>query len=226
MLDPKTNRWRALPPLPVHDTRTRTWLHAVSIGDGRFLAWAHWEFQKKTGSGSYELGGGTDLFRFDAEMNRWTAMPSAAGSIPDVREAFPSGAKVLVRGDGRSCFDCSGPPIPEISAWYDPATNRWTALPSDPLAPESFGADDLESIWTGAALWSFNPGTSIGSRSFHVEPGDASVFDAASRRWTRLRRAPSHCNTLPPVWAGREILFYCSANGRAGSADAYIPAPR
>jgi hypothetical protein len=227
VLDGKTHRWRALPPLPVHDTRTRAWIRAVSIGGGRFLGWAHWDYRKATAPNSYQLGGGTDLFRYDAKADRWTAVTAAVGAIPNVEEAFRAGNRVLVRGDTDTCFECTGPgPIPEISAWYEPATNRWTALPSDVLAPASFGADNLESIWTGAALWSFNQDSSIGGRSFHVEPGDASVYDAATRHWTRLSRAPSHCNTPHPLWTGSEILLYCSSNGRAGSADAYVPAPR
>jgi hypothetical protein len=225
VLDAKTDRWRALPPLPTHVGRNRTWLHAVSISDHQVLAWAHWETQKKLGPNSEQLSGGTDLFSYDANTNKWTALATAAGAIPNVQVAFWTGTDVLVRGDERTCFSCSGPgPLPEVSASYDPKTDRWTALPADVLAPPNFGADNLSSVWTGAALWSFNASSSIGGQSFSVEPGDASVYDTATGRWRRLRRAPTSCATDAPLWTGHEVVLYCPSSTGADSGLAYVPA--
>ena len=120
---------------------------------------------------------------------------------------------MIVRGDDRTCLSCSGPTQSEASASFDSTTNTWTPLPSDPLS----SADNLSSVWTGNALWSFDGAAEVGDS---VLPGDTSLYDATTGTWTRLPRAPGACGG-EPAWTGHEVLLVCpvvDSNALPGNA--------
>jgi hypothetical protein len=83
----------------------------------------------------------------------------------------------------------------------------------------------MTSAWTGAALFSFNPGAQIGP----IGPGDATVYDPTTDRWSRLQRAPFGCDgSTSPIWTGEHVFLYCphssAASGGSSSGLVYTPA--
>jgi hypothetical protein len=61
----------------------------------------------------------------------------------------------------------------------------------------------------------FDPRQTSDGSNDRLAPRQASVYDPASRRWTRLASAPFACtNLVDPVWA-EQVLIYCPS-GRAG----------
>jgi hypothetical protein len=161
-----------------------------------------------------------DMFAFNDVTGGWQRISASAAALPDVEDALRAGTVVYVRGISVNCGSCSRPPAPEATAIYDPHLNTWTPLPADPL-----GGDHLLSVWTGAALFSFNASGIYGL----TLPGDASIYDPTNNTWARAPRAPFSCDSMTdPVWTGRQILQYCPRppSGAAASHDglAYTPA--
>jgi hypothetical protein len=218
--DPVLNRWQHLVPPPPPHGHPLTWRAAVPAG-GRLLAWSEWATSRQIGPRTFTSSGGVDLFAYNEHTGRWRLVPGKPG-LPDVEEALWTGRSVAVRGITYNCGSCPGPFVPEATDLYTPDRNTWARLPPDPL-----GADHLLSVWTGAALFSFDPSEISGP----VAPGDASAYNLATRRWTRLPRAPAGCSTdQPPLWTGRQILMYCPRSGRGAHARhdglAFSPAHR
>jgi N-acetylneuraminic acid mutarotase len=213
--DPSTNRWQHIPaPVPPSG-------HALTLGlaaqvDGDLLAWSEWSTTTQTSNG-FTGTGGADLFAYSELTGRWRLIPNAAGALPDVEEVLSTGQQAIVRGITYYCGGCPGPALPEASDLYDPAQNRWTALPPDPVA-----VTGAVSAWTGAALFSFNPmgeASSPSNPSEDLVPGDASAYDLVTNTWQPLPAAPSGCNDgwpWSPVWTGAAVLIYCPPS--AGSA--------
>jgi N-acetylneuraminic acid mutarotase len=214
--DPSANRWQHIPaPVPPAG-HPLTWNTAIQL-DGELLAWSEWEINPAGGNPA----GGVDLFSYSEQTGTWALIPAAAGALPDVAEALSAGKLAVVRGSPYNCGNCPGPWVPEATDLYDPAGNGWTRLPTDPLTGGL-------AAWTGAALFSFNPGAEMASESdpsTDVVPGDASVFDPATNGWQRLPAAPwGGCdNGLPwaPVWTGQALILYCTSS-LASDRDGYV----
>ena len=219
--DPATDRWQILPTAVPPRGHPLTWDTAVQAGPGRLLAWSQWSSTKATGPGSTETSGGADLFVLDETTAKWHDVPTASGALPSIKTVLWTGDHAVVRGITYNCGACPGPFVPEATALYDPATNTWERLPPDPL-----GGDDMSSTWARSALFSFDSGfQTSGSAYGTVNPGDASLYDPASDRWTRLLTAPIGCDDSgPPIWTGRELLTYC-ASVASTAGRAYVPAP-
>jgi hypothetical protein len=108
-----------------------------------------------------------------------------------------------------SCAIC--PFLPEATAIYDPAAGVWSRLPTDPLA-----VPNLTSVWTGAALFSYNLGTKVDD----TPPGNVSAYDPVAQQWVGLPPAPFGCASYPAnmLWTGRAVLLYCSRTLPASTA--------
>jgi N-acetylneuraminic acid mutarotase len=209
---PALGRWQHIAPPAPPSGHPLTWRTAVWAGRQLF-AFSEWAKSRRTGPDAYSESGGVDLFAHSPDTGRWRLVPPSPGMLPDAEEVLLAGQLVVVRGSTYNCGLCPGPFVPEATNLFNPAANSWTRVPADPLA-----GDGLVSAWTGAALFSFNPGGEYGS----VRPGDASAYDVAARRWTRLPAAPFGCDTTQsPAWTGREVLFYCARppSGRGAGHD-------
>jgi hypothetical protein len=208
LYDPADRRWQHLDPPIAPDGHPLTWRAAVGA-DGQLLAWSEWASSRPLGAGNFTSAGGVDLFDYNEDTQRWRPVPGTPG-LPDVEQALWAGHAVAVRGITYNCGTCPGPFVPEATDLYHPERNAWTRLPPDPL-----GGDHLVSVWTGAALFSFDPSGQYGP----VHPGDASAYDPTTSRWTRLPRAPAGCGPdQAPAWTGRQILMYCPDLGTRGRA--------
>lgn len=200
LYDPTTARWSLIPsPLP-HDGHNLNWVASAAAGP-TVLAWSDWWQVHQAGPNTSSMSGGVDLFGYDPATAAWHYLAVGPQALPDVEDAIWTGQDLYTRGITYNCGPCPGPFVPEATAVYDPAANTWTRLPADPL-----GGDHLLSVWTGAALFSFNSSGIYGS----VGPGDASIYDPSTNTWTRTPGALFACDPpTDPVWTGQQILLYC-----------------
>ncbi len=198
--NPALNRWQHIAPPAPPNGHPLTWRAAVNAST-ELLAWSEWAQSRRTGPDTGTDSGGVDLFAYREDTGQWRLVPPAAGMLPDAEEVLWTGQFALVRGITYNCGVCPGPFVPEATDLYNPLRNTWTRLPPDPL-----GGSNLVAARTGTALFSFNPGGQFG----RVRPGDASVYDAKLRRWSRLPAAPFGCDTQDsPAWTGMQLLLYC-----------------
>lgn len=167
--DPATNRWRELPPMK----QARGGGGAVVIGDLLYVV--------DGGAQPYNVTGVKPpkplLEIFDFETETWsTATPPPVG-VHHVGVAVVDG-EIYMAGGRFGEEESSGEFVR-----YDPATDRWTRLPSLPQGPTSslgtvaaggkivvFGGDD-EAGWEDGGGW--------------VTPS-AWAFDPRTGRWQRL----------------------------------------
>ncbi len=143
-LDPATNTWRPLPPAPV---------------PARGLAAAIWSGHEVVLWGGV-VGAGTEVGKgaaYDPAANHWRALPLS----PLRARTLPAGVWtgrlfIVIGGSAGSVLPAPGPG----AAAYDPASNRWTALPAAPRYPPvlngpTFAADQRQdglAVWTGKAV--------------------------------------------------------------------------
>jgi N-acetylneuraminic acid mutarotase len=216
--DPSTEMWQHIAaPIPPHG-HPLAWQTAAEAGD-QVLAFSVWSKTRSLGSGRFSESGGVDLFAFDPTTNSWQLIPPRSNAVPAPEEALWTGHVLFVRG-GYVCPGCLLRIEPEVTDLYDPSLNSWTLISPDPLA----SSGDLSSVWTGEALFSFNPETEVGT----TRPGASSLYDPSTGRWSLLPTAPLGCNAGWPLeWTGRQILIYCPQFGSKGTSPAgliYTPA--
>ncbi|MGO9876500.1 MAG: Kelch repeat-containing protein [Acidimicrobiia bacterium] len=200
--DPATQRWQHVAPPETANNDPVSWAAALAIGGHRALAWSLWS-KRRFISAQSSTSGGVDLFTYDADTNSWTTAAQSPDNVAGETEGIWTGIYALVRGGPATCDGCLQPVMGfENTARYDPATNQWTTLATDPQFEGS-----LDSAWTGHALFSLAP------------TGNADVYDPTTDRWTRLRRAPIACDLgSATVWTGKEVLTYCPP-GYPNAAD-------
>ena len=221
--DPATNRWTAMAAPPIPAGRSLGWSAAVQAG-GRLIGFANWAVTSCAPNCTHDQYG-TDLFTSDAHGAAWTAVPDASGALSGVSEAFWTGTEVIARG-GLWCGGCVGTIRALLSAAYDPSGNSWSALPKDPIE-----WSQPVSVWTGAALLSFDAGGTANDGGVPtgaaLNPGDGSAYDPGGA-WTRLPSIPPGCgdggDIPPPVWTGHQVVMYCFATG-PNSSDGLVFTP-
>ena len=72
------------------------------------FAWSEWGAQRPFGTNGTEGTGGSEMLRYDAATNQWTARPRDTRAITSPEEAFWTGDRLLVRGD-MHLPDATGP---------------------------------------------------------------------------------------------------------------------
>jgi len=219
LYDPSTARWSLITSPPTQDGHNVGWVASVAVGP-TVLAWSNWSEVHRVGPNTSSMSGGVDLFGYDPATGAWRYRPVGPLALPAVEDAIWTGQDLYTRGITYNCGLCPGPFVPEATAVYDASANTWARLPADPL-----GGDHLLSVWTGAALFSFNPSGIYGS----IGPGDASVYDPSTNTWARTPGAPFACDSATdPVWTGQQVLLYCPRPASGGGAGhdglAYTPA--
>ena len=118
---------------------------------------------------------------------------------------------MLIWGGG-----CCGDALAEGAA-YNPATDRWTALPRSPLAGRH-----TDGVWTGTEMIMVGGQTADG-----VAFADAAAYNPATRSWRKLPSLPAPRYAATLTWTGREVLVV-GGKRRAGSvpyADGYAYNP-
>jgi len=145
---PATNSWRRIANLPV------PLIEDVAVWDGHEVLLV---------GGGTPRGGGLRLvthgFAYNPATNRWRRLPSMGqGRVGQV--AVWTGRQLLVWGGETSRAGVRVAPPRGVA--YDPAHNRWSALPTSPLR----GRVSPTAVWTGRQMIVWG-GQSIGNATPH-----------------------------------------------------------
>jgi len=213
--DPATNGWQRLPAptLPTHlpgwQVQRDGWQFA---GGGRTRPAARVvgvDARKQISPNGYQMGAGSDLFRYDEASNHWTALAPGPNAIDTPAYAFWIRGRLLVIGTAARPPLSQGPAQPEMTARYDPQTGKATRLRS--------GAVDQQmgSVWTGDAIWSLGYTASgrLGANDC-IRPVHGSVTQPRGHAvMFQQESAPVS------IWTGTSVLVWFSAR-------VYPPEPR
>jgi hypothetical protein len=217
--NPKTNRWRVLPRMPIPSHHDVAFTESLWIGT-RLLVWQFWEVPAATQPALGPQAAGVDMVSYDPRTNRWRTIPNRKNMPRGVTDPVWTGRDVIVPPSSVWC-GCVGLQGTEGGFRYDPRTNRWRPLAAGPLdnAPG-------RAVWTGRALVTINTSTTVvaGAGRDSLEPGDGAAYDPRTNRWYTLRRPPYALDDGAPaiVWTGRELLI---AQGPAPATGPVVVAP-
>jgi hypothetical protein len=222
--DPTSDTWRHIkaPDAPVGQ-QFLSWQVAVQAG-GQIVGLSSFEVN------SFEVGIGTDVFGYDETTLKWRWM-GTLDSVAAPEQAMWTGPDLrglIVRGGPRLSNKYRGPQTAKVTGIYDLETDKWTPIPDSPLGHDDpLAFDDPTSIWAGDALVSFDSDYAYRTGV----PGDASLYNPVSARWSVLRPAPFGCGASTSLlWTGQQIMAYCphrATDSRPASAGlVYTPAGR
>jgi len=128
-----------------------------------------------------------------------------SGSAVDCPPAARTGATLT--WDGRELLlvgggDAHRLTLPDAPLSYDPAANRWQALP-----PDGGGRVGHAAAWTGRRLLVWGGGQLRGGGFVPAARGAA--YDPATRSWSPLPLSPLRGRQSPTVvWTGRALLVW------------------
>jgi hypothetical protein len=196
--DPATNAWHRLPPVPSRPGWVTDDLNAVATPAG-IDAWVLWERDVSTTDGG-TVTSGVDLSRFDPATGRWNAVDLVQPKVTG--DPLWTGTEVIIPASQLFDGDVPGPEMPAADGWrMNPATDAWQKMPRGPV----YGLS-ASSIWTGAALLSFDSGLYSTGPTGTTYPGQAAVWNPTTGRWTRLPTAPNTGGGLSVVWTGSQLI--------------------
>jgi hypothetical protein len=203
--DPRTNQWHPLAPLPTQPSRTidKMTAAATPAGIDVWLYWEHVEVMSAKPPVTTETTSGISPLRLGPRSTAWQTIETAPPR--DVGLPLWTGRELIFPATRPFYgYGSSGPVVLNTAGWrMNPSTESLRRLPHGPV-------DDgnADSLWTGAALISFNTtGSSSGPDRAH-HPGEAAVWDPATNQWTRLPDAPFVSGEYPPsaIWTGSHLL--------------------
>jgi hypothetical protein len=206
--DPRTGRWRPLPPAPQAQAFTVTGDRAAVWTGRELLLWGGYTpVAGARADGLMRPGGG---LAYDPAAGRWRRLQPPPGlPLHRARPAGWTGQELLVVDDGAGEPHAGGG---LRGAAYDPAADRWRRLAA---SPRLGGGDRLERtfLWAGTRLlvWSFldRPGRAA-TAAGEPDEVDLWAYDPAADRWAVLA-SPSP-GTRPLLaraalaWTGSEVL--------------------
>jgi Kelch motif/Galactose oxidase, central domain len=102
---------------------------------------------------------------------------------------------------------------------YNPASNRWRALPRSPLA----GSQHPVGAWTGRELVIFVGGLDPDGKRWPARLARAAAYNPTTDTWRRIAPLPAPRGSASAVWDGREILVV-GGTGAESTGLAYDPA--
>ena len=146
--DPATDTWRRIAPLPApRDDATAVWdgREVILVGGYANATKMPWTLARRG-------------LAYDPAKNAWRTLPPMATGRMQFASAW-TGKRLLVWGG--TSMPGGGAPVkpqtPPRGSAYDPATNRWSALPASPLR----GCLDPTWVWTGRSLIVWGGGTGL-----------------------------------------------------------------
>jgi hypothetical protein len=208
--DPRTGRWRPVPPAPQ--------AQAFTVGDDRAAVWTGRELllwggdTPVTGARADGAMRPGDGLAYDPAAGRWRRLrPPPGVPLERARAAGWTGKELLVVDARAAELNATGGWL--RGAAYDPAADRWRRLAPSPRLPSG---ELLERtvLWAGTRLlvWSFLdwPGANATAAG---EPDEVALwgYDPAADRWTVL---PSPSARTRPLLA-RSALAWTGADALA-----------
>jgi hypothetical protein len=223
--DPGSDHWRLLSPGPLKGRIPLAW------------AWTGTELVLVGSKAAGRSAGLTDAAAYDPATDTWRALEAVPLRLNEGVGVWTGSELVLYGG----LLDGARRPTTRDDrakgAALDPVTGRWRVLPQAPLSEQA-----LVAAWTGEQMvaWdyrrraaAFDPatgtwtelldlpvdrgdclplGVAAGGRVFADHCGQMAVFDPAKGYWTRLRTPKGVSG--PPVWTGRNLLFWLGPTDR------------
>ena len=229
-LDPRTDRWRRLPPAPTGPPGLVAWTGRELIGWGGGCCG-----DASAGGAAYDPASNawrklarSPLAPSQGPVGAWTGRELilfVSGHDPDGRPA--GGARAAAYDPATDAWRVIAPPpaLRAAAVWdgdeillaggldehgapatdgyaYDPATNRWRVLPALPS-----GRAQASAVWTGTQL------LLVGDKA---EP--VLAYDPRLNRWSSLPH-PLRARSAPAaVWTGRELLLWDGSIGAGAGA--------
>jgi hypothetical protein len=193
--DPAANRWRALPRSPLAGSQ-----HPIGAWTGRELIVLVGDVDPDGKPWPARLARAA---AYDPASNTWRRLPP----IPQTRygaNAVWDGRELLVVAGAGPAPGGKPPPLARVGFAFDPATNRWRALP----AMEA-GRTDAAAVWTGSELLLWGGSSSRPGSSRITVPPHGLAFDPRTNTWSALPAAPLLGRTNPAaIWTGRQLLLW------------------
>ena len=205
--DPRTGRWRPVPPAPQ--------AQAFTVNDDRAAVWTGRElllwggYTPVTGARADGAMRPGDGLAYDPAAGRWRRLlPPPGVPLERAHAAGWTGTELLVVDAG------TWPPFADRlrGAAYDPAADRWRRLAPSPRLDRG---ELLERtvLWAGTRLlvWSFldRPGPAAAAPG-EPDTVDLWAYDPAADRWTVLASPSARTRPLLArsslAWTGSEIL--------------------
>jgi hypothetical protein len=210
--DSDADRWRPLPPAPRTDGHDVDAIVAAPAG-GRLYAVLQWHRTTRNADGSGSTVGGYDAASLDLARGAWSRSdppPTAAG----LTALLPAADQLLLPAAPYVMFGAHGPPQMDLHGLARDPSGTWRQLTHGP-------ADDLrgQSVWTGAALLTFNTGTYTSSGNSFSLPGNAAAWDPEADRWEPLPNAGWYADEPAAVWTGDTLLMWGSMYRVNGSSN-------
>jgi hypothetical protein len=199
-----TGRWQVITPA-VSRSHPPRFVDLADAG-GRLLLWSMWDRTAQTKDG-FSDHAGVDVLALGAQ-----------GTWRNVTGSWPQGQTVSapVATDDGLLFapgqiwcgiSCSPPYYSEPGYFANPATLARKTIPGGPL-----GQAGPVYVWAGDAIIAVNLGDQLTGPGINIRPGDLTLFDPATSRWTELPTVPGHPSlSVSPVWTGTELLTLTDA---------------
>jgi hypothetical protein len=207
--DPATNTWRRLAPIPDSLGGNLTASGSYAVWTGKvMLVWGFFGH-----GGGVHGGGSLAAATYDPAANSWTTGTAAPAQAPLFGDAFWTGKEMIVWGTSAGSGDSAG----QLEGFgYDPATGKWSTLPSSPLGRP--GRDSMLAVWTGRLL------VVGGGASTTALQKDAAAYNPVTGSWLRLPDAPvgfEGNGIAPDIWTGGSVITIEDgvAGGRPLSLD-------
>jgi hypothetical protein len=228
-----------------YDPARRTWRKLAarppalkSLGIDSRAVWTGRELLV-TGVQEADSRGGAVGAAYDPAADRWRLLPPSPPLTGDsrhlqARTAVWAGTRMLVwnfwSSRPRPAFDESGATDPAgvepdgIDLWaYDPASNRWSVLPTPPSEVRRMVVDG-SMVWDGHQLV-------MAARQVEVVAGKnravaaAGRYDPATARWTPIADSPPLPGRLRLAWAGSAVVELSSNAVYDPAGDRWLPLP-
>ena len=208
--DPRTGRWRPVPPAPQAQTLDKRDGGAVWTGQELLIWGGTTPVAGERFDGSMRPGDG---LAYDPARRTWRLLPAPPSSLqPRSSPAVWTGRELLV-------VDTDPDPHRQVAggglraATYNPTADRWHLLPPSPRLSGQLLERTV--LWAGTRLlvWSFwnRPGDGTSdSAGANPDGVDLWAYDPASGRWTVLPSPSGRVRALLArsslAWTGQEIL--------------------
>jgi hypothetical protein len=190
--DPRTGRWRSLPPPP---GETAFGAGHVLVWTGHELVvWGRWEPTRMQPHGS----------ALDPTTNVWRELPTAPiEDLGPAPVAVWTGTEVIIWGP--TLERVFRPGVRPAGVAYDPLSDAWRRLPDPPVR----GVVRAGGIWTPAGLVVWGSARDAGTRSGGTTQPFALRYEPLSNHWTLLSPPPlAHAEHAAAIDTGQAVVLW------------------